>query len=275
MAEKSQKPVESKLKSRLTHSAEDKVSKRKYPLSDVKALFAKTGGYCGFPGCGERCIEDATELDDLVVFARIAHIVAHSDVGPRGDPTIGLEVRDSYPNWILLCPTHHDIVDGQTNTYTVAQLRSWKKDHEARIGRALEKEIVRIGFAELQVVTSALLQSIESSATDFSVLPPQDKIDKNSLSAATTAHLRLGLGKGKEVRAYIQQVSKVDIDFPERLKAGLRKEYDRLRDEGASGDALFESMVFFASGGSFQLSRQAAGLAILGYFFEACEVFER
>jgi hypothetical protein len=34
-------------------------------------------------------------------------------------------------------------------------------------------------------------------------------------------------------------------------------------------------MLVFASAGKSDLKTQAAGLAILGYFFEACEVFER
>jgi hypothetical protein len=134
---------------------------------------------------------------------------------------------------------------------------------------------VQIGFAELQMVTSALLETAAASSTDFSVLPPEEKMKRNSLSTAVRDHLQLALAKAKEVSAYMQQISRINPDFPEKLKAGLRKEYDRLRAEGAAGDALFESMVMFASGGSSTLREQAAGLSVLGYFFETCEVFER
>jgi hypothetical protein len=83
---------------------------------------------------------------------------------------------------------------------------------------------VKIGFAELQQVTSALLEAPAVASTDFSVLPPEQKMKKNSLSGAVTDHLRMALAKAKEVRAYIQQISRLHPDFPERLKAGLRKE---------------------------------------------------
>jgi hypothetical protein len=248
---------------------------RRYPSADVKALFAKTAGYCSFPHCSERCIEDSTALDGVAVFAKIAHIVAHSNVGPRADPSMSLDARDCYKNWILLCPKHHDIIDVQQNTYTVADLRRWKEEHENRIAVLLAQRIVKIGFAELSVVTKALLSTASASTTDFSVTPPQDKMDRNSLSAGTANHLRLALAKAKEVREFIQNVSTLDMKFPERLRAGLLAEYDRLRKEGITGDPLFESMVVFASSGSLSLPDQAAGLAVLGYFFEICEIFER
>jgi hypothetical protein len=180
------------------------VSARKYPMPDVKALFAKSAGFCAFPKCLELCIKDATELDGIAVYAKIAHIVGHSDNGPRSDPSMGQNIRDSYQNWILLCPNHHDIVDLQENTYTVEDLRKWKADHERKVARALAQQVVKIGFAELQQVTSALLEA--------------------PLSGAVTDHLRMALAKAKEVRAYIQQISRLHPDFPERLKAGLRKE---------------------------------------------------
>ncbi|HEY5176804.1 MAG TPA: HNH endonuclease signature motif containing protein [Terriglobales bacterium] len=87
------------------------VGVRKYPMPDVKALFAKSAGYCAFPNCPELCIKDATELDSVAVYAKIAHIVGHSDNGPRSDSSMSQNIRDSYQNWILLCPNHHDIVD--------------------------------------------------------------------------------------------------------------------------------------------------------------------
>ncbi len=87
---------------------------------------------CAFPSpnCRVQCVSEGTELDRAAIFGKIAHIVAHSDIGPRADPTYPKELRDKYENLILLCGNHHNIVDYQHNTYTINDLRSWKSDHE-------------------------------------------------------------------------------------------------------------------------------------------------
>jgi hypothetical protein len=89
---------------------------------DVKLLFGLSAGMCAFPTCRELCIVEATDFDPAVIVGKIAHIRAHSDQGPRSDPHLSIAERNRYDNWILLCGTHHDMVDGQANTYTVQDL---------------------------------------------------------------------------------------------------------------------------------------------------------
>lgn len=60
---------------------------------------------------------------------KIAHIVAHSDSGPRADSSYPKEKRDTYENWILLCGIHHDLVDALDSDYTVTDLREMKRKH--------------------------------------------------------------------------------------------------------------------------------------------------
>lgn len=52
-------------------------------------------------------------------------------------------------------------------------------------------------------------------------------------------------------------------------------EYNRLFMSGVSGNDLFFSFLKFASGNSQDFTQQAAGLTVLTYFFEKCEVFEK
>jgi hypothetical protein len=66
----------------------------------------------------------------------------------------------------------------------------------------------------------------------------------------------------------------VDSQFPERLKAGFVKRYEECLAHEINGDALFETLHDFASSGSSNFERQAAGLALLCYLFQKCEVFE-
>jgi len=85
----------------------------------------------------------------------------------------------------------------------------------------------------------------------------------------------MGLSVAREVRAYVESVAQTDQDFPERLKSGFLEEYYRLKREGHSGDDLFDLMCGFAQRGFEEQAKRAAGLAVLTYLFEACEVFEK
>jgi len=82
------------------------------------------------------------------------------------------------------------------------------------------------------------------------------------------------LGKAREVGSFVKEVASLDLHFPERLKSRFVEEYRRLLNEGFQGDELFETLMVFSSRGSSDFKQQAAGLAVLCYLFEKCEVFE-
>jgi hypothetical protein len=88
--------------------------------------------------------------------------------------------------------------------------------------------------------------------------------------------LMLALSKAKDVREFVSAIGQFDATFADRLADGLRREYVRLRaEEKLDGDDLFNQLYIYTSRNSMQIELQAAGLAVLGYFFEICEVFER
>jgi len=134
-----------------------------------------------------------------------------------------------------------------------------------------------VTYAELEVVTKAIASiSAGTPTTDLHLITPAEKMSKNGLTAAVHQFLLLALGKEPEVAAFVQHFAVVDSEFPERLKTGLVKEYDRLRSSGHRGDRLFEELVWFSAGGRLtDLRQMAAGLGVLGYFFVTCEVFEK
>jgi hypothetical protein len=100
---------------------------------DLKLLFAESGGVCAFPNCGRRIVEPATQADEAVLIAHVAHIVADSPDGPRGDSPLTPQERNRHHNLLVLCTEHHAIVDKQLNTYSVAVLRQMKLDHQLRM----------------------------------------------------------------------------------------------------------------------------------------------
>lgn len=103
---------------------------------DIKALIAVSGGICAFPGCSKRFVEPGNDLDDAAFLGEMAHIVADSRQGPRGDSLMSDDDRDKHTNLVLLCGDHHKIIDSQPRIYSVSVLRRMKEDHEGRIRRA-------------------------------------------------------------------------------------------------------------------------------------------
>ncbi|WP_297286293.1 HNH endonuclease signature motif containing protein [uncultured Brachyspira sp.] len=91
--------------------------------STKKLLLLNSGGMCAI------CRTSLTNNENIV--ADVAHIIAQNINGPRGN----IYYRDSididgYDNLILLCPTHHRIIDNDVNTYTVEKLKEIKYSHE-------------------------------------------------------------------------------------------------------------------------------------------------
>lgn len=95
----------------------------------VRTLLVKACGRCSFAGCASPLVDPVTHVPTL----RVAHIKARRPGGPRYDPTQSEVARHAYPNLILLCAAHGDVIDKASNiaTYTVERLLSMKAAHEA------------------------------------------------------------------------------------------------------------------------------------------------
>ena len=115
----------------------------------------------------------------------------------------------------------------------------------------------------------------ELPSSDFVALDPRAKMEKNNLTDRVHFLITLGFAKFKEVENYVEKIALLDSQFPERLKAGFIQEYNRLYEAGIEGDSLFEALREFAYGRSGNFKQQAAGLAVLTYLFQKCEVFEK
>jgi hypothetical protein len=252
-----------------------KASRKAIPVSQQKLVWACSAGYCAFPQCPRRTLERETESDDATVVGEVAHIHAYEDDGPRADLSLSLEDRNKYANLLLLCGHHHTVVDKQPATYPAEMLRLWKHVTEKRISDALRNAMPLVSFSELERITASLITHNGVPSQDLSVIPPEEKLKKNDLSAITHAYLAIALAKADVVRNFIDTFTRIDDSFSTRLRAGFVNEYASLKRSGNTGDELFQEMLAFATSGKADLKSHAAGLAILGYYFEACEVFEK
>ena len=140
---------------------------------------------------------------------------------------------------------------------------------------SLVNAMTNITFRELDLVTEGILCMSIPSDANFFVLPPVEKMLKNQLNGAAQSRLMTGVIQARMVSSFVDNMVNVIPDFPERLKAGFVREYQRLRSTGLEGNALFNALHTFSCNRSSDYDLQAAGLAVLYYLFEKCEVFER
>lgn len=104
----------------------------------VRRLLAQQVAYrCSNPKCGAPTIGPSGEQDKIVDLGVAAHITAASRLGPRFDDNLTSEQRRHPDNAIWLCQSCGKLVDSDTSTHTVAQLRLWKEDAIQLARRAL------------------------------------------------------------------------------------------------------------------------------------------
>jgi nucleoside phosphorylase len=139
----------------------------------------------------------------------------------------------------------------------------------------ISAELSKLTFAEIEVVTRFVLENPATPGTDFTLLDPEEKLQRNGLTASTRELLIIGLSKVNLVRDYVDHFIKIDGLFPEKLKAGFLAEYRRQQAQGLAGDKLFEALTTFACRGETNIRYIAAALAVVTYLFELCDVFEK
>lgn len=100
--------------------------------STRKTLWSRSRDQCAFPGCLQALTVDLSTNEGSPMVKAIgqeAHIRAQSIGGPRYDRDYS-DVH-GYDNLLLVCPTHHSIIDANNGVdYSVEELLEIKKTHE-------------------------------------------------------------------------------------------------------------------------------------------------
>jgi len=77
---------------------------------------------------------------EITSIEELAHIIAKSDNGPRGNSSHTQSERDEFENIILLCPNCHTLVDKEPNHFPENMLQRWKSMHEKAIKSLFEEK---------------------------------------------------------------------------------------------------------------------------------------
>ena len=96
-------------------------------------LWGKAAGRCQYEACNRSLYrDDATQAEFNSAY--IAHIVADKPNGPRGHPTLSEALKSDIHNLMLLCDSHHRLIDKiDVAGHPVVRLQEMKRQHEDRI----------------------------------------------------------------------------------------------------------------------------------------------
>ena len=243
--------------------------KKPFREKDIKILWGRAHNSCAI--CKSSVIMGT--LDGLSYpIGKNAHIEGENPGSARYNPNLDYPEKNAYDNLILLCPTCHDKTDNDPQTFTVQKLKDIKKQHEVWAEQGVRNQLPDITFAELEVIVNYLTEQ-ESPEFDESLIPlhPKVKIAKNKLSPKVENYIRMGAMQTPLVKDYINRVP--NIQFGDRLRNHFIESYNALRSEHQNDD-LFYALWDIASGNASEFKLRAAGLAVITYFFNQCDIFE-
>ena len=128
----------------LTEEQKEKVKRLEFSVKTRRVLAQRVGYRCSCPNCTNITIGPGDTPSSVVILGEAAHIVGAvkkaDGLSPRSDTSKTEEEIRDLDNGIWLCRHHHKLVDSKTSTYTVKDLRGWKKQAEEMQARLMEQK---------------------------------------------------------------------------------------------------------------------------------------
>ena len=101
-------------------------------MTTRQIIWGKGAGRCYF--CNILLIGDLISRNEDGNFGFVAHIVGEKPSGPRGDAVRSPQLVDDYRNLMLMCYTHHKLIDvDKVADYPEPVLLEMKRQHEERV----------------------------------------------------------------------------------------------------------------------------------------------
>jgi SMODS-associated and fused to various effectors sensor domain len=166
--------------------------RHKRPKAAVeRELWARSAGVCQFPGCADVLYRDMAVYWESINLGELAHNVAASARGPRGDSVRSATLSDDSENLLMLCRKHHKTADALPREYRESTLRRWKERHEAAVlhaaqltrGEAMYPLIAyasQIGGHPVQIEESATIRAILNEGAVPTAKPYPLKLDTHA-----------------------------------------------------------------------------------------------
>lgn len=250
---------------------------RRYDDKTLKILYGAAVGRC------TKCKRNLLLKDNTGQLQQIGEIAHIYPFGEKNAPRYNEIEKDNFPenqkndvsNLILLCPSCHKEIDKLPEDYPATLLIQMKQDHEDWANERLSYEMSNISYAELDIICKAIANCTSdfSNVPDYSTIKIEEKIKKNNLSPKCHNLIQQGMLKTKFVHEYLN--AQINIMFADDLLKCIKSIYYE-EAKRHNGDELFLSMLDRMHAGiEHDFSKQAAGIAVLTYFFHICEIFEK
>lgn len=237
---------------------------------DERLLHTKSGNRCAM--CKTLLVDP--DNPSAACIGENAHIYGEKPDAARYNSTKDETFVNSERNLIFLCCNCHKKIDTDIASYSTEGLFALKAKHEQWVVEMLKQKSISYSFAELEVLAKYLMSSSASmkNAPSFSLLKIDEKIKKNSLQSFQM-YITMGLSSNSIIDDYLNKHP--DPLFSTQLTNIMAQKYQELKSQNLDNDEIFYELWDFASGKQSDFSYKAAGLGILTYFFEKCEVFEK
>lgn len=229
--------------------------------------------------CGNRCAICKAELVDTLkpnapCIGENAHIYGEKPGAARYDATKEASFVNSERNLIFLCCNCHKKIDTDVDAYPPDYLFQIKSKHERWVVNSMMEKSANYTFAELEVLVSYLVSQPGDfiNTSSYVLLKIGEKIKRNSLEDVQQ-YINIGLINSNVIEDYLNR--NPDPLYAARLTSIMAKKYIELRSSLSDNIDIFYELWDFACGGNQEFQFRAAGLGILTYFFEKCEVFEK
>ncbi len=176
----------------------------KISFKTIKRLFALSGNVCAYPGCASLMVDP----DSRVVIGEVCHIRAAQPGGPRFDPAQATKERHDEVNLMLLCRTHHRLIDAEPERFPVHDLLEMKRikvERLARPERSADDALVKKLMAEqrrVEVIANsgnvaidspgaiqAQILTIKTQTRKVVIDPPPGTIGADPRAARYVSHL--------------------------------------------------------------------------------------
>lgn len=180
-------------------------------------LYVLAGGWCEFDGCPNYLVEHHL-THKYGNFAQMAHIVAFSKKGPRGEVTDRPEDINNIDNLMLLCPICHKLIDDNPEKHSREQLEAFKKAHEERIFRLT-------GMAPDRQTTVVMIKSkIGGQAVKISQAEINDAIAPRYAASRSGVSIDISALEDEGLDFYEVAAKKITHDLDRAVESTMQEE---------------------------------------------------
>jgi hypothetical protein len=145
-------------------------------VTDIKLLFARSGNRCAFPKC------TAPMAFNETLTGEVCHIKGARPGSARHDPSQSDVDRHDYRNLILMCPTHHTVIDDDEDAYSVEYLLKLKSTNEQRSPPVSEEEAARVARDFVQISNHGQSGGISAQTVNANQITLQSGPSTNHLT---------------------------------------------------------------------------------------------